>query len=932
MSDPVPAPPSARRFKVAFETVTWGQRIDDLDYMCQVLQACGYKGIEIAQNPQNIFVQDDGRPRPVSCIDELVQKCSGYGIQVIGLVGGTLEERVEYLGTRRDIYLYLDSWPEGAWKYLVQENPYNLAIHPHWFMPIRKRSHVEALFNKVSDEVYAFFLNCGQNADIATLNSSSACAHLRLIVDTANSVIAEDDPIAFVDACFNGCSILNGRLQTIHLKGWKPNFGRWSQRYSKGFCLPDEGIVPVEQVMDVLAQTAYQGWLVMEHDNINWSRETTALACAEWISSHRERWGVNIEAERDTVKELAKSRPVSPFKAQIQDQALEAIGVELANTRVTSAEAFYHSAVTYLRGQLKPECIKLFSYNSTTQFFYLLDALRHDEHPVNCRTAISTSNSLAAQIATASRVLFHDLTIPETKEMFRDKAFLDQVQSRWMISVPIFNAANAHHLRGMFAIFSDRDWRGEVRRLEHLARIFAMHADFIGGEACASASGATNYLCGLTKPDVTSFIDALRDHLMEMFHCDSVSIFIKDSSRTRLEPVGKCVKFMKWDKNLPLTERHYKLGDGLTGRCWKGREMIFADHARNELGHKGKCKDIPLAGDQREEVLFAPLVRLGGEVHGVIRLRNKRPRPGSAASTMFTDDDAAKLDATIQAALPHLELLLSQSQQAQSLKRLNHELQGPLTGITGAVELLREKLKKLGFKDLKKEFDADYLDDVLSYKDLMSRLALNAKLFGDSFDSLEPNFERCDLEVSVVEPVARQLHPLIKKYSLPDSRIHVEKFQGVVPWLWVDKLMMQQVFFNLLANAIKYREIICDFEVLVEVDCISHNGVPVEYWIDVVDYGIGLDHDTETVERVFLPGVRGASVASSKDVSGSGIGLSVVRDVVEKHGGKVYFVPNARSEAGNEQEGEKSCNPFRKPTRVRVSLPASLRHGKPKAK
>ncbi|MDZ4403778.1 ATP-binding protein [Prosthecobacter sp.] len=943
MSEPVPAPPSARRFKVAFETVTWGQRIDDLDYMCQVLQACGYKGIEIAQNPQNIFIREDGKLKEIGPIDTLVERCARYDIEVIGLVGGTLEERVAYLGKRRDIYLYLDSWPEDAWKYLVQEKPITLVIHPHWLMPIRRRSQVEELFEKVHKEVCEHFMRISKKKQSSEMEAiqdalektTEACENLRLIVDTAHAVIAEDNPVAFVKDCLcdqaevTGIkSPLFGKLQNVHLKGWIPDYGRWSHRYPKGFCVPSHGIVPVKEVMQALVESSFAGWIVLEQDHFENSREETALTCVEWIMESRDEWSVEIELNKSAWKSLAENHPPNPFGAQASTVGLKELVIAFDARPANSPEAFYRSAVTTLNRLLKPEYVKLFSYNPSTEKFYLLDAIGRDGGLIDGDKSISQHGTLAGRVAATSRVLFRDLTDEKVREKFLNKGFLSHVMSRWLVCVPIFDTANAHHLRGMFAIFTDQDLRKEKHMLEWLAHLIAMWADYVGGESCAAAAGATNYICGNAKSGVVPFIDDLRDHLLEAFHCEAVSIFLRDASRTRLEPVGKCIQKIEWNKELPPTEHHYKLGEGLTGRCWKEREMLFADHAPRAPGHKGKSKDLPLT--DREEVLFAPLARLGGEVLGVIRLRNKDFKPDSPASTMFTDEDAGKLDAIIQSALPYLELLLTQKDQAQSLVRLNHELQNPLMGITGAVEFLQEALKKRGISDLKQEFGADFLDDVLSYKDLMSRLALNAKLFGDSFDSLKPNFEHCDLATTVVEPVARQLRPLLRRYKLPDGRISIEKFQGTIPWLWVDKLMMQQVFFNLLVNAIKYRDNAQNFEIKVQVHCHSMNGLPVEYWIDVVDFGVGLDDDAEAAERMFLSGVRGVTSSTHKDVSGTGIGLSVVREVMRKHDGRVFFVPNEPPIRGGFGGPPKDFNPYRKPTRVRLCFPASLRLGKPR--
>ena len=87
----------------------------------------------------------------------------------------------------------------------------------------------------------------------------------------------------------------------------------------------------------------------------------------------------------------------------------------------------------------------------------------------------------------------------------------------------------------------------------------------------------------------------------------------------------------------------------------------------------------------------------------------------------------------------------------------------------------------------------------------------------------------------------------------------------------------------------------------------------MSYIIEVEDRGIGLDVGIFDPDTMFLPGVRGKNVAQYHNVSGTGVGLSVVKAIVEAHGGTVSFTSP------------------RKPTIVRLCLPAALRHSFQKA-
>ena len=90
-------------------------------------------------------------------------------------------------------------------------------------------------------------------------------------------------------------------------------------------------------------------------------------------------------------------------------------------------------------------------------------------------------------------------------------------------------------------------------------------------------------------------------------------------------------------------------------------------------------------------------------------------------------------------------------------------------------------------------------------------------------------------------PVVKQLRPLLKQYRISEERIHVAQFQGTIPWLTVDRLMFQQVFFNLFVNAIKYHDGAENFRLEVKVSLEGNLKSPDFYVIEVEDDGIGLD-------------------------------------------------------------------------------------------
>jgi len=97
----------------------------------------------------------------------------------------------------------------------------------------------------------------------------------------------------------------------------------------------------------------------------------------------------------------------------------------------------------------------------------------------------------------------------------------------------------------------------------------------------------------------------------------------------------------------------------------------------------------------------------------------------------------------------------------------------------------------------------------------------------------------------------------------------------------VDKNQFQQVFFNLLSNAIKYAAAVDDFRVFIDGKRVLQT---FDVWIN--DYGPGIQQGQE--ELIFESGYRGTA-ALEKNVVGQGLGLWVVRTIVQAHGGTIIL-------------------------------------------
>jgi signal transduction histidine kinase len=114
----------------------------------------------------------------------------------------------------------------------------------------------------------------------------------------------------------------------------------------------------------------------------------------------------------------------------------------------------------------------------------------------------------------------------------------------------------------------------------------------------------------------------------------------------------------------------------------------------------------------------------------------------------------------------------------------------------------------------------------------------------------------------------------------PEERVRM-KLQVVANDLrgeW-DPVRLEQVLVNLLSNAFKYSPEGGD--VIVAMDKIDQYAR-----VSVKDYGVGIPKDQQ--ERIFEPFFRSPTAVQAK-TAGAGLGLYLSKEIIERHGGKMWF-------------------------------------------
>lgn len=211
-----------------------------------------------------------------------------------------------------------------------------------------------------------------------------------------------------------------------------------------------------------------------------------------------------------------------------------------------------------------------------------------------------------------------------------------------------------------------------------------------------------------------------------------------------------------------------------------------------------------------------------------------------------------------------LELKRCNSEFEQFAYIASHDLQEPLRMVASYTELLAQRYKDQ-FDERGEKYVAYASDGAKRMQRLVEALLIFSRV-GTRGRLPEPT----DL-AAVARAAVKNLSPAMIR-----SGAHVEV--GTLPMVMADGIQIGQVFENLIDNAIKFRG-----------DRAPHIHVGAEadgnQWIvRVADNGIGID--TKFSERVFLLFQR---LHDREKYGGSGMGLTISRKIVERHGGRIWY-------------------------------------------
>ncbi|MTI70459.1 MAG: HAMP domain-containing protein [Firmicutes bacterium] len=209
---------------------------------------------------------------------------------------------------------------------------------------------------------------------------------------------------------------------------------------------------------------------------------------------------------------------------------------------------------------------------------------------------------------------------------------------------------------------------------------------------------------------------------------------------------------------------------------------------------------------------------------------------------------------TIEKRMEKVNRLTSTGQLAAGLA---HEIRNPLSGMRMSVQILKRRLKN------DKNSNKELLDGTLYEIDRINRLVSDLLNFAKPH---HPEYEKVDGALIL----KRSLELLRKNYEKKDIKVNININEK--SYIYVDKAQIEQVFINILANAINAMDKEGILSINMDID--SKNYLKIE----IKDNGCGISK--KNISKIFDP-------FFTTDSKGTGLGLSVVHKLVVENKGHI---------------------------------------------
>ena len=224
---------------------------------------------------------------------------------------------------------------------------------------------------------------------------------------------------------------------------------------------------------------------------------------------------------------------------------------------------------------------------------------------------------------------------------------------------------------------------------------------------------------------------------------------------------------------------------------------------------------------------------------------------------------------------------ISSTAKESFLANMSHEIRTPMNGILGMAGLLT--------KTPLNEAQQKYLN-IIDYSARNLLVIINDVLDLAKIESGKLILEEIPFNIQEVMQSTQQA--LEYKAEEKDTLLIVKSFNLSNPYVVGDPHRLTQILLNLVNNAIKFTS---QGVVVIRTDILEETATHLNFLITVKDTGIGIPKEKQ---EIIFDGFTQADPHTSRNYGGTGLGLTICKNLVEKQGGRIWVesIPDKGSE------------------------------------
>ena len=369
---------------------------------------------------------------------------------------------------------------------------------------------------------------------------------------------------------------------------------------------------------------------------------------------------------------------------------------------------------------------------------------------------------------------------------------------------------------------------------------------------------------------LTEILDRAILKVREHFKVDAVRIYLMDEARESLELVAYQGMTRQQVKEL----RKIKMSEGFSGKAARTKSLIAQRVSDLENG----ARAVLLQSKGFKVIICVPLI-IKDEVVGVMNLAAKRMIALSEAKVDLLVAIGNQIAIAVNVAKLY-EHILKKAEEIRKKKEeleffaytISHDLKNPAVGISGFARLFAEK-----YEDRLDEKGTMYCRQIRQAAEQIEVFTRDINEYIKSkkilFNIRKTNVKR------ILRHIRDEISPVLEgkhiQWSEPDT----------IPEIMADEMAITRVFRNLIDNGLKHGgknlskiAIGYDQDKDFHIFSFTNDGVTMK------------KKDGEMVFEMFR------KLPTSEQTEGSGLGLTIVKEIMEAHKGKAWLEPGSKKE------------------------------------